>query len=73
MMLIASAAAVLAASADVPRRPAPTVQARATVRILSGVRLKLGEDSARRDGPAVRDATVRTTDGRQPAKLIEFE
>lgn len=66
--------ATIAASApQLPHRPsAPAVQATATVRILSGVRLHLGEHRGR-DGFIARDAVLRTGGSSQPAKLIEFE
>ena len=68
------AATALAASA--PSTPAPTaavVQARATVRIIPGVRLKL-DSATNPDAPPARDSIVVTQDrGRQPARLIEFE
>ena len=48
------------------------VQARATVRIIAGARLHLG-DGKRRDGFVRRDAVIRTAGGTQPAELIEFE
>jgi hypothetical protein len=71
MLLVAAA---LAASAPhLPHRPgAPAVQATATVRILSGVRLHLGERHGR-DGFIARDAVLRTDGSSQAAKLIEFE
>jgi len=48
------------------------VQATATVRILSGVRLHLG-DRHGRDGFVLRDSVFRSAGTNQPAKLIEFE
>lgn len=70
MMLVV----LLAAAASIPApppRPAVVVQAQATVRIVSGARVKLGDRNA--------DAQLRTTqfrdaDGnRRPAKLVEFQ
>ena len=72
LWLVASAALVASAPAD--RGPtAAAVQARATVRIISGVRLKL-DSPTNPDAPPAHDAVVVATDGsRQPARLIEFE
>jgi hypothetical protein len=75
MLLLAIAAAVAAQTPRTATAPAlapVVVQATATVRILSGVRLKL--DSPTNAGaPAAHDSTV-TTDGAQhPARLIEFQ
>jgi hypothetical protein len=69
-----AAAAAIATSAPPTQGPtAARVQARVTVRILEGVRLKL--DSPTNAGaPRARDSIVVTQGGeRQPAKLIEFE
>jgi hypothetical protein len=69
-----AAAAAIATSPPSAQGPTPArVQARATVRILEGVRLKL--DSPTNPGaPRAHDSVVVTSDGgRQPAKLIEFE
>jgi hypothetical protein len=74
-----AAAAAIAAYTPVPQaasagwRATASVQARATVRILSGVRLKL--DSPTNPGaPAAHNSMFVASDGsRQPAKLIEFE
>jgi hypothetical protein len=73
-MLLLTAAAI-AASAPQPanRGPvAPRVQARATIRILSGATVRLGEDNAGSEG-AERATTLRTEGSTQPAKLIEFQ
>ena len=73
-MLWFVASAALAASA--PATSGPThalVEARATVRILSGVRLKL-DSPINADAPPAHDAVVVERDGsRRPARLIEFE
>jgi hypothetical protein len=70
--LAAAAALVTAPSPD--RRPAPAVaQASATVRIISGVALKL-DSPTNPDAPPAHDAMVTTKDGgTRPARLIEFE
>jgi hypothetical protein len=71
MLLVAAAIAV-----SVPHLPhqlaAPAVQATATVRILQGARLHLGEHRGH-DGYIARDAVFRIGGSIQPAKLIEFE
>ena len=48
------------------------VQAQATVRIVSGVRLRLGE-AENGDAPAPRDTVIHTDGTARHAKLIEFE
>jgi hypothetical protein len=71
--MLLAAAAIAASAPQLPHRPgAPAVQATATVRILSGVRLHLGERHGR-DGFIARDAVLRTDGSSQAAKLIEFE
>ena len=73
MLLLATAALLASAGDAAPKPGAVVVQARATVRIVSGVRLRLGEQQASGDLPPLRDATIRTDAGAQPAKLIEFQ
>ena len=74
MFLLAAviAAASAPAGSSAPS-PAVAVQATATVRILSGVRLKLdSKDNA--GAPPAHDSIVVTKDGTaQPARLIEFQ
>ena len=67
------AAAVIAASAPTSAPPAPVaVQARASVRILSGVRLNF--DGRRNEhAPPPHDAAVREGGAVHHEKLIEFE
>lgn len=67
------AVAVLAPETPLSRAPAPiAAQAIATVRIVSGVRLKL--DSPQNLGaPPARDATIEADGRPQRARLIEFE
>jgi len=71
-MLLYLAAAV-AAPEPPSSRPVPVAaQATATVRIVSGVRLKL--DSPTNPGaPPAHDSKVTTEDGQRPARLIEFQ
>ena len=54
------------------RPVAPVVQARATVRIVSGVTLRLGHASPA-EGQRLRFTHVSTINGVQPARLVEFE
>jgi hypothetical protein len=65
----------LAASAASPPAQTGTVtsQARATIRIVSAVRLRVGADSSE-DGIPVRSASLRTDDGSAvAARLVELE
>jgi hypothetical protein len=63
----------LASTPPEPRPAAATVQATATIRILTAVRLTLGAPM-NPDAPPLRDGVVRLTDGSLlPAKLIEFQ
>jgi hypothetical protein len=72
-MLILAAAAALATPQPPPSRPAPAVaQATASVRIVSGVRLKL-DSPTNPDAPPARDSKVTTETGQRPARLIEFQ
>lgn len=72
MLALVAFAAVVSASQAQPVSTGPTVQARATVRIVSGVRLKL-DGTANPAAPALRAATIRTAGLAQPARLIEFQ
>jgi hypothetical protein len=73
MFLLAAVIATTAPASGAAPSPAVAVQATATVRILSGVRLKL--DSPDNAGaPPAHDSVVTTKDGTaQPARLIEFQ
>lgn len=70
---------IAAAIAFVPPQNAPTasappiVQARATVRILSAARIQWDRQASGDEIPPARTTVVQTTNGPQPAKLIEFE
>ena len=72
-MLWIAASAAIAAATPATSGPAPAVvQARATVRIISGVRLKL-DSPVNADAPPPRETTL-TADGMvRRARLIEFE
>jgi hypothetical protein len=61
------------ASTPEPRPAAATVQATATIRIVTAVRLKL-DSSTNEDAPPLRETQVRLSDGSfETAKLIEFQ
>jgi hypothetical protein len=72
MLLIAAAIAASAPLAPHREPAVPAVQARATVRILSGARLHIGRENSR-DGFIARNAVLRSGGLDQPARLIEFE
>ncbi|HET6536091.1 MAG TPA: hypothetical protein VFG41_07900 [Sphingomicrobium sp.] len=72
-MLWLAAMAVAVAQPKPPPTPVPpVVQARATVRIISGVRLKL-DGKPNPDAPRPREAVIHTDRGPKQARLIEFE
>ena len=66
--------AVAAFTASTPSHPAPlvAVQAKATVRIMSGARIDFAGNGGP-DLPRPRQTVVRTNGTIQPAHLIEFE
>ncbi len=73
-MLLFAAAALLAAPPETGPKPgAALLQARASVRIVRGVRLRFGEPETAGDIPPPRILTIRTAAGPQPAQVIEFE
>jgi len=73
MLLIAAAiASALPLDASSPSAR-PVVQARATVRIVSAVRIQWDQQASGGEIPQARETVVQTTQGPQPAKLIEFE
>ena len=68
-----AAAAALATTLARPSGTVPvTVQATATVRIISGVRLKL-DATANRDAPPAQDRKIIVDGMPRAARLIEFE
>ena len=70
MLLLSLIAASIAAEPAPPARAGLAVQASATVRIISGQRLKLGEPTGEAE---LRRTQLRDADGRlNPASLIEF-
>ena len=72
-MLILAAAVALANPEPSTHMVSATVQATATIRVVSAVRLKLdGSDNPA--APPVRNAVLRSSDGStMAAKLIEFQ
>jgi hypothetical protein len=77
MFLLAAAAIATGQAPSAPHRPvAPTVQAQATVRILSGVRLHFGAhwtDGHGNNDLLWRSSVIRGLAGEQPARLYEFQ
>jgi hypothetical protein len=67
-----AAAIVASAPASSPTAPAVVAEATATVRIVSGVRLKL-DSPTNADAPPAHDSKVEAEGKLQPARLIEFE
>lgn len=73
LLLFAAAAASINAPPPWAHKPAVAlVQARATVRIVSGASLHLGRKSDI-EGQRLRDTNVETPAGIRPARLVEFE
>lgn len=74
MLWLAAAVATISAPSPANGVARPVVaEARATVRIISGVRLKL-DSTTNTDAPPAHDGVVTTTGGTpQPARLIEFQ
>jgi hypothetical protein len=73
-MLLLAAAVIAAFVPNTEQGPVarPIVQARAAVRIISAARLHL-DGQPGRDAPTWRLAVIKTADGFEQAKLIEFE
>lgn len=71
MLFIAAAVAVSLPST--PPTIRASVQATATIRVISGVRLSFGAELNDADVPRARDSFVKTGEAQQPAKLIEFQ
>ena len=71
--MVLLAAAALAASAPADSEPRPAIaQARVSVRIILGARLKL-DGSPNHEVPAAHEAVVHTDGKAHGARLIEFE
>jgi len=74
MLVLAAAASFALAPDPAPMtRASATVQARAIVRIVSSVSVRLGVGSLRGEAPPVQDAVVHTDGSARPARLIEFQ
>ena len=72
-MLLLAAAATLASASQAAEQSRPAIaEARVSVRIISGVRLKL-DGSRNHDVPAAHEAVVHTDGKAHGARLIEFE
>jgi len=73
MVVLVAAAVASAAPQAPPGVPVgASAQARATIRIISGVRLHFGDEHAP-EGLLPRDTIIRSAGVDQPAKLIEFQ
>jgi hypothetical protein len=73
-MLLLAAAIVSTTPQNAPlTRVGATVQARATVRIITGVTVRLGEGALIGEAPRPRFTTAHAEGEAKPAKLIEFE
>ena len=74
MLLLAAAASLALAPDPVPTtRTSATVQARAIVRIVSAVSIRLGVGTLRGEAPPVQDTIVHTDGSVRRARLIEFQ
>jgi hypothetical protein len=74
-MLLTALAAIAASTMPPPSRsPGVSVQATASIRIISGARLSFSGEQRQPDIPPLRQTTIRTADAQQqPARLIEFQ
>ena len=73
-MLFAAAAILAASPQSAPvSQAAATASAQATIRIVSGAVIRLGEGSQRSPGPKARVTLVRLDGTPLAAKLVEFE
>jgi hypothetical protein len=73
MVLLAVATIIMGQPQPQLRPVTAAVQATATIRIVSAVRLKLDSDT-NPGAPQAHESVVKATDGSaQPAKLIEFQ
>ena len=72
MLWIAAAAVAATVPQIAPHNSGATAQARAMVRIVSAVRLRL-DGGPNLEAPAPRSTILRSALGDQPAKLIEFQ
>ena len=72
MLLLASAALAMSAPHPPPRPTSASAQATATIRIISGARLRLGQEPEA-NGSTLRRSVIRIEGEARPARLIEFE
>jgi hypothetical protein len=72
-MLVIIAAAVVVSVPSTPPSIRASVQATATIRVITGVRLSFSADLSDADVPRARDTFIKTAGAEQPAKLIEFQ
>lgn len=73
MLLLAAAAIAASIPQGAPQVVArASVQARATVRIISGAEIRFAQQSTP-DVPAARETLIRNNGVAQPAKLVEFQ
>jgi hypothetical protein len=73
LTILASVALASAPSAQPVQPTRATAQARATVRIVSAVTVRLGEGPLSGDAPLATQTVVRADGSHKPARLIEFE
>jgi hypothetical protein len=73
LFLVAAAAAVSTPQSASFTRVGASVQARAFVRIVSAVTLRLGEGPLRGEAPLAQNTKVHTDGETRPARLIEFQ
>jgi hypothetical protein len=73
MLFTAAALAGAPAEDRAPRPVGASVQAQATIRVISGVQLHFGDEVRNRDGFIARESTVRSGGVEQSAKLLEFQ
>jgi hypothetical protein len=75
-MFLIAAAAIMSPVPQAPRTmmsAGTSVQATATIRVISGVRVSFGAEQRSADVPQPRQTVVKSGDLQQPAKLIEFQ
>ena len=73
LFLFVAAAAVATPPGASFTRVGATVQARAMVRIVPAVTLRLGDGPLRGQAPMAQNTTVHTDGAARPARLIEFQ
>ena len=74
-MFLFAAAAIVSSVSQVPptMSSGAAVQATATIRVISGVRVSFDSEQNGTDVPPPRQTVVKTGDTQQPARLIEFQ